>query len=36
MAGIVLPAEWFPQSGVQVTWPHDGTDWRDMLEEVTS
>ena len=36
MAGIVLPAEWFLQSGVQVTWPHDGTDWRDMLEEVTS
>lgn len=36
MASIVLPAEWFPQSGVQVTWPHDGTDWRDMLEEVTS
>lgn len=36
MAGIVLPAEWFPQSGVQVTWPHDGTDWCDMLEEVTS
>ncbi|NCB26600.1 MAG: agmatine deiminase family protein [Bacteroidia bacterium] len=36
MAGIVLPAEWFPQSGVQVTWLHDGTDWRDMLEEVTS
>lgn len=36
MAGIVLPAEWFPQSGVQVTWPHAGTDWCDMLEEVTS
>lgn len=36
MAGIVLPAEWFLQSGVQVTWPHDGTDWCDMLEEVTS
>ena len=36
MAGIVLPAEWFPQSGVQVTWPHEGTDWCDMLEEVTS
>lgn len=36
MADIVLPAEWFPQSGVQVTWPHEGTDWCDMLEEVTS
>lgn len=32
----MLPAEWFLQSGVQVTWPHEGTDWCDMLEEVTS
>lgn len=31
-----LPAEWFPQSGVQLTWPHDNTDWRDMLDEVTA
>ncbi len=31
-----LPPEWFPQSGVQLTWPHAGTDWRDMLEEVTA
>ena len=29
-----LPAEWFPQSGVQLTWPHAGTDWAYMLEEV--
>ncbi len=29
-----LPAEWFPQSGVQLTWPHVGTDWAYMLEEV--
>lgn len=29
-----LAAEWFPQSGVQLTWPHAGTDWADMLEEV--
>lgn len=28
-------AEWFPQSGVQLTWPHAQTDWRDMLDEVT-
>ena len=31
---IVLPAEWFPQSGVMLTWPHKDTDWKDMLEEV--
>lgn len=30
-----LPAEWFPQSGVQLTWPHAGTDWNYMLQEVT-
>lgn len=29
-----LPAEWYPQSGVQLTWPHVGTDWTYMLEEV--
>ena len=29
-----LPAEWHPQSGVQLTWPHAGTDWNYMLEEV--
>ncbi|MDR0962008.1 MAG: agmatine deiminase family protein [Mediterranea sp.] len=29
-----LPAEWAPQSGVQLTWPHDGTDWAYMLDEV--
>jgi agmatine/peptidylarginine deiminase len=22
-----LPAEWYPQSAVQLTWPHAGTDW---------
>lgn len=29
-----LPAEWALQSGVQLTWPHAGTDWAYMLEEV--
>ena len=29
-----LPAEWYPQSGVQLTWPHAGTDWSHMLTEV--
>lgn len=29
-----LPAEWFPQSGVQLTWPHAQTDWAPILQEV--
>lgn len=29
-----LPAEWARQSGVQLTWPHAGTDWAYMLAEV--
>ncbi len=32
----ILPAEWHPQSAVQLTWPHEGTDWAPMLGEVTS
>ena len=34
MNSILFPAEWYPQSAVQLTWPHAGTDWSDMLEEV--
>ena len=34
MVQLTLPAEWAPQSGVQLTWPHADTDWCDMLEEV--
>lgn len=30
-----LPAEWERQSGVQLTWPHKGTDWAPILREVT-
>lgn len=30
-----LPAEWYPQCAVQLTWPHAGTDWAPMLKEVT-
>ena len=29
------PAEWYPQSGVQLTWPHAATDWAPILDEVT-
>lgn len=30
-----LPAEWEPQSKVQLTWPHEKTDWAPMLNEIT-
>lgn len=29
-----LPAEWEPQSMIQLTWPHRGTDWVPMLDEI--
>ena len=29
-----LPAEWESQSGVMLTWPHDGGDWAPYLELV--
>ena len=32
---ILFPAEWFPQSAVQLTWPHEQTDWEPILDEVT-
>ncbi len=32
---IIFPAEWYPQSGIQLTWPHAATDWAYMLDEVT-
>lgn len=30
-----LPAEWEPQSAVQLTWPHENSDWADDLSLVT-
>ena len=30
-----LAPEWYTQSGVQLTWPHSGTDWAYMLPEIT-
>ena len=33
---ILFPAEWYPQSGIQLTWPHEETDWAYMLDEVTT
>ena len=32
---IVFPAEWHPQSAVQLTWPHEQTDWAPILDEVS-
>ena len=29
-----LPAEWEIQDGVLLSWPHEGTDWADMLDDV--
>jgi agmatine/peptidylarginine deiminase len=29
-----LPAEWEPQDGVMLTWPHEQGDWRPFLPEV--
>ncbi|MFN0173075.1 MAG: agmatine/peptidylarginine deiminase [Saprospiraceae bacterium] len=29
-----LPAEWEPQSAIQLTFPHKNTDWADVLDEV--
>lgn len=29
-----LPAEWEIQDGVLLAWPHEGTDWSEMLDEV--
>lgn len=34
MRAPLLPAEWALQSGIQLTWPHAGTDWAYMLDEV--
>jgi agmatine/peptidylarginine deiminase len=28
-----LPAEWAPQSGVMLTWPHGDSDWSSLLDE---
>lgn len=33
-ARLRLPAEWEPQSGAMLTWPHAGTDWADGLNRV--
>lgn len=32
---VFFPPEWYPQSAIQLTWPHNNTDWAYMIEEVT-
>jgi agmatine deiminase len=34
LESVLFPPEWYPQSAVQLTWPHRQTDWKEMLEEV--
>ena len=36
MVSIHFPAEWHPQSAIQLTWPHKSTDWIDIIDEVTT
>lgn len=31
---VFFPPEWYPQSGVLLTWPHKNTDWEPILDEV--
>ena len=33
---IVLPPEWYPQSAIQLTWPHAETDWSPFISEATN
>ena len=30
---IIFPAEWHPQSAIQLTWPHEQTDWAPDIDE---
>lgn len=30
-----MTAEWETQSAVQLTWPHEATDWQPILDEIT-
>lgn len=32
----ILPAEWAPQEMIQLTWPHEQTDWAAMMDEVNA
>ena len=32
---IIFPAEWVEQDFIQLTWPHEASDWLYILDEVT-
>ncbi|MBR5084031.1 MAG: agmatine deiminase family protein [Prevotella sp.] len=34
-SSLHLPAEWYPQDAIQLTWPHADTDWKPYLKEIT-
>lgn len=34
MTSIRFPAEWYPQSAIQIAWPHKNSDWVNILDEV--
>lgn len=36
MSQFLLPAEWYPQDAVLLTWPHQATDWQPILSKVES
>ena len=31
-----LPTEWEEQSAIQLTWPHEATDWQPIMAEITA
>lgn len=31
---LTFPAEWEPQSAIQLTWPHEATDWKPYLKDI--
>lgn len=35
-AATRLPAEWEPQDGILLAWPHADSDWQSILEEITT
>lgn len=36
MSQLHLPAEWYPQDAILITWPHAESDWADSLDAVES
>lgn len=36
MSQLFLPAEWHKQVAVQLTWPHEDTDWAPYLDDIVT